>query len=81
MTWFTAILVFVIIWWLVFFMLLPMGASSYHETGTRVETGNAESAPLRPRIRLKALIATAAATLVTIPTWYLVDSGLLSFRP
>ena len=46
MTWFSAILVYVIVWWLVFFMSLPIGARSYHEAGEDVESGNVESAPM-----------------------------------
>ena len=81
MTWFSTILVYVVVWWLVFFMLLPVGARSFHEAGEDVQSGNVESAPLRPRIGRKALMATPLAALVTLLVWFLVDSGLLDFRP
>lgn len=80
MTWFSAVLVYVVVWWLVFFMSLPFGARSYHEAGEEVETGNAESAPLRPRIWLKAGVSTLIAAALTIAVYFLIDSGALSFR-
>ena len=80
MTWFSAVLVYVVVWWLVFFMSLPFGARSYHEAGEEVETGNAESAPLRPRIWLKAGASTLIAAALTIAVYFLIDSGALSFR-
>ena len=81
MTWFSAALVFVVVWWLVFFMTLPIGARSYHEAGEEVESGNVESAPMRPRLWLKAAVSTAIAVVLTTGIYFLIDSGLLSFRP
>ena len=81
MTWFSAILVYVIVWWLVFFMSLPIGARSYHEAGEDVESGNVESAPMRPRLWLKAGVSTVLAGALTAIVYFLIDSGALSFRP
>ncbi|MDC3347555.1 DUF1467 family protein [bacterium] len=81
MTWFSAALVFVVVWWLVFFMSLPIGARSYHEAGENVDVGNAPSAPMRPRIWMKAGISTLIAVVLTIGVYFLIDSGALSFRP
>jgi predicted secreted protein len=81
MTWFSAALVFVVVWWLVFFMSLPIGARSYHEAGENVDVGNASSAPMRPRIWMKAGISTLIAVVLTIGVYFLIDSGALSFRP
>ena len=80
MTWFSAVLVYVVVWWLVFFISLPFGARSYYEAGEEVETGNAESAPLRPRIWFKAGVSTLIAAALTIAVYFLIDSGALSFR-
>ena len=80
MTWFSAVLVYVVVWWLVFFMSLPFGARSCHEAGEEVETGNAESAPLRPRIWPKAGVSTLIAAALTVAVYFLIDSGALSYR-
>lgn len=79
MTWFSAALVFVVVWWLVFLMSLPMGAQSYHEAGEETELGNAPSAPMRPRLWLKAGASTVIAVVLTVGIYFLVDSGLLAF--
>ena len=73
MTWFSAILVYVIVWWLVFFMSLPIGARSYHEAGEDVESGNVESAPMRPRLWLKAGISTVIAAVLTVIIYFPVS--------
>lgn len=81
MTWFSAALVFVVVWWLVFFVSLPFGARSYHEAGEEVDVGNESSAPMRPRVWLKAGISTVIAVVLTVVVYFLIDSGALSFRP
>ncbi len=81
MTWFSGALIFIVVWWLIFFMLLPIGARSYHEAGETVEKGNAESAPIRPRLWLKVIAATSVALLMTVLIYFIIDFGALSFRP
>lgn len=48
------------IWWLVFFLLLPIGNRSQLEEGA-IEPGTVESAPINHNLRNKALGALAAA--------------------
>lgn len=55
---------FVIIWWLVLFMVLPVGVQTQREAGDEVVPGTAESAPARPRIGLKFAITTAATSVL-----------------
>ena len=81
MTWFSAVLVYVIVWWLVFFMSLPVGARSYYEAGEDVEVGNVSSAPMKPRLRTKAGVSTVIAAILTVVVYFLIDSGAVSFRP
>lgn len=81
MTWFSAVLVFVIVWWLVFFMSLPVGARSYHEAGEEVEVGNVPSAPMKPRLWTKAGVSTVIAAILTVVVYFLIDSGAVGFRP
>lgn len=81
MSWFSAALVFIVVWWLVFFVSLPFGARSFHEAGEEVNVGNASSAPIRPRIWLKAGISTVIAAVLTVVVYFLIDGGAFSFRP
>jgi predicted secreted protein len=77
MTWFAAGVVFVIVWWLVLFMVLPFGASPPDE----VEPGTAPSAPARPRMGLKIVVTTVIAAALTALIMWLIQSGLVQIRP
>lgn len=80
MTWYSGVLVYIILWWLVFFMSLPIGARSYHEAGETTESGNVESAPMKPRLWLKTGLSTLIAGVVWLAVWYLISSGAISLR-
>lgn len=77
MSWFTAGLTFVIVWWLVLFMVLPFGASPPEE----IQPGTAPSAPARPRMGLKILITTVIALALTAGIWLVTESGFIALRP
>ncbi len=75
-----AVVFFAIVWWLVFFTVLPWGVRTHGDEGTEVETGHASSAPLRPRLALKALVTTGI-TLVLLGVFALVvHYDLLGWR-
>lgn len=57
------IVVFVIIWWMVLFMVLPIGVQTQHEAG-EIEPGSAPSAPTAPRLLRKMLITTGIAAVL-----------------
>jgi predicted secreted protein len=80
MTWFSGIVVFVIIWWLVFFMALPVGVRSLDEAGIEVELGHAASAPVRPWFGLKAGVTTAISLVLWGVAYWVVEADLISFR-
>ena len=73
----SGVVVFVIIWWLVFFMVLPHGNAPPEV----VEKGHMDGAPARPRLWRKVLITTAATIVLMIGYYFLAESGLISFRP
>ena len=68
--------VFAITWWLVFFMALPFGVRTPDEP----EPGHAPSAPIRPRVALKAAITTAIAVGITGLAAAAVEYDVISFR-
>ncbi len=77
MSWFTAFVVFVIIWWLVFFAVLPFGtrpvAEADDQTGWR-------GAPERPRMGRKVLVTTLIALVLWGGAIVVIRSNWLSFR-
>ncbi len=55
-----AIVTFVIVWWLCFFIALPIGVRGQYESGSAAE-GTESAAPIDPMLKKKALWATLAA--------------------
>jgi predicted secreted protein len=72
-----AIVTFVMVWWLFFFMALPFGAAPDEAP----QAGTVESAPARPRLLLKAAVASVLAIGATWGIAWLMQSGLIDIRP
>jgi predicted secreted protein len=58
-----AIAIYVVIWWVVLFAMLPIGVRTQAEEG-EVSPGTPESAPHQPRLLPKMLATTVVASLV-----------------
>lgn len=78
MSFVSALAVYFVIWWLVWFAVLPWGVRTQGEAGT-VEPGSPESAPVKPQLAKKALITTALAAVVFALVYYLRGRGWLDF--
>ena len=76
MTWFSGFVVYVIIWWVVLFTVLPWGVRAPEEP----EPGHVPSAPARPRLVLKFTLTTAIASVLFAIAYYVIESDLVSFR-
>ncbi len=59
-----AIVIFVIVWWLCFFIVLPIGVRGQYEEEGVVE-GTEEGAPADPMLRKKAIWASIGAFVIT----------------
>jgi predicted secreted protein len=77
MSWFTTGIIYIIVWWLVLFLVLPFGAQPLDS----VQPGTAPSAPARPRIGLKMAITTVIAAVLTALVIWLLNSGMIQIRP
>ncbi len=77
MNWFTAFVLYVLIWWTALFAVLPLGTKPVAEpdsaTGWR-------GAPEKPQLLRKLLITTAVTTLIWAVAVCLIESNWLSFR-
>lgn len=76
MNWFTGAMVYVVLWWLVWFTLLPIGV----KTPDKAEPGHADSAPINPRLWIKAAAATLITGVLWGATYYAIASDWISFR-
>ena len=79
MDWVSGTTVFVVIWWLVLFMVLPWGIRAIGEAD--VAKGQAPSAPVKPRIATKMLITTGITMVLWGIAHMVISSGWISFRP
>ncbi|MCA1296939.1 DUF1467 family protein [Stappia indica] len=81
----SSIAIFFILWWVILFIVLPIGVVTQEEEGA-VVPGSDPSAPSRPNLIRKALLTTVLASAVFAGVyWLLVHSGLtlddFPFRP
>ena len=58
------IVLYVIIWWVVFFSVLPVGVQSDEEAGQETVPGTVSSAPVKHNLKIKALATTLIAAVV-----------------
>ena len=75
--WLGAGVIFVVVWWLILFMVLPFGARPPEQ----IEPGTSASAPAKPWLGLKFAVTTALALVVTAGILWLLQSGLIELRP
>ena len=78
---FTGIMLYVILWWLAFFAMLPVGVKTAEEAGEDVGEGHATSAPVKPSLVPKAIWASVIAAVIFTIYYFVQDSGLISIRP
>ena len=75
-----SIIVYVLIWWIVFSSLLPVGIQSKKEKFIEKIEGIDPGAPNNPKIAKKFLITTIITSIIFIVIYYLVESNLLNLR-
>ena len=68
------------IWWIVFFSVLPIGIKSKKEVFKEKIGGIDPGAPKNPKIGKKFLITTLITTLIFAVIYYLVQIDLLNLR-
>jgi predicted secreted protein len=76
MSWFTGVMAYVIIWWVVLFTVLPWG----NRPPETPEAGHATSAPAKPRLLIKFGVTTLVATMIFLMFVWLLQSDLISLR-
>ncbi len=69
----SAIAIYIIIWWLVLFMILPFGARSKIDSADVTE-GHDAGAPARPMM-WKKVLATTVVSLVVFGIFYFAYTG------
>lgn len=78
MGWISGTAVYIVIWWLVIFMVLPWGVRPVEQSD--IEKGHAASAPLRPHMLRKIVATTILSAIVWLIVYVVMESGAISFR-
>ncbi|HCK32261.1 MAG: hypothetical protein CMH32_03865 [Micavibrio sp.] len=73
---FTAIIVYLIIWWVVLFAVLPWGVKPPADH----QTGNVSSAPDTPDLKKKFIITSVIAAIFLALTILLINLDVIDFR-
>lgn len=66
---YSLVAIYFIIWWLVIFMILPIGIRTQAEEGD-VTLGTTPSAPMRPMLLKKAIITSIVSAILLFAFWY-----------
>lgn len=74
---FTLFAIYFIIWWVCFFVVLPIGNISHHEAGLEVTDGGDPGAPVVHNLKKKAIITTLIATVVFIIVMIIIHFNLI----
>ena len=74
-----SIVVFIILWWLILFMILPRNINSQQEKGRIIE-GTDPGAPSNPNIFKKLVLTTAIASLLFAIIFVLTYFNILNIR-
>ena len=69
-------LVYMIIWWIVIFTILPIGIKKQDE----VMKGHAEGAPKNPLILKKFIITSIIAFIIWLVVFYIIKEGIFAYQ-
>jgi predicted secreted protein len=74
------IIIFILVWWCVFFAVLPMGVKGRWESEADGVAGAEPGAPADPGLKRKAILTTMIAAVVSVIAALVIASGVIDFR-
>lgn len=79
MPWFSAIVLFIFIWFLTFLTVLPLRLKTQGESG-EIVPGTPSSAPANLNMRRKLVITSVVATILFVIVTWVILSGVISIE-
>ena len=64
--------IYVIVWWVVLFTVLPRGVVSHAEAGVEAPGGGDPASPVNPNLKRKFITTTWVSALIFAPFWIAV---------
>jgi predicted secreted protein len=77
---FLGIAIYIILWWLSFFVMLPIGAQSLHEADEATPPGVERGAPRVHKLKLKMLLAAGVAAVLWLFVAWAISVDLIGMR-
>ena len=62
----TLVAIYLVVWWVVLFAVLPLGAQSHHEAGIDLKDGGDPGAPVVHNLKRKLVTTTWVAVIVWV---------------
>jgi predicted secreted protein len=75
--WGTGTAIYIVLWWLVIFVVLPFGVRP--PNADEMEKGQEPGAPVKPMMWRKVAITTVITAVLWLIIYFIVMSGLISF--
>jgi predicted secreted protein len=75
-----SLIVYISIWWIVFFSILPLGIKSQDAKFSDELYGNDRGAPINPKIGKRFFITTLITSIIFLIIYYLVSQNYLNLR-
>lgn len=75
--WGTGTAIYIVLWWLVIFVVLPFGVRP--PNADEMENGQEPGAPVKPMMWRKVAITTVITAVLWLIIYFIVMSGLISF--
>lgn len=69
----TAFFIYLLVWWVVIFTMLPLGIERHDEAGKGFDAG----APKHANIKKKMILTTIISAVIVALIWLLVDLGVI----
>lgn len=74
------VIIYILIWWCVFFAVLPLGVRGRWESEADGVAGADPGAPARPDLKRKAILASIISAGLWIVVAAVIVSGIIDFR-
>ena len=74
----TGIAIYLTLWWVVLFAVLPIGVVSHAEAGIDKGDGGDPGAPVDPKLKRKFFTTTWVSALLFVILWAVIRFGLIT---
>jgi predicted secreted protein len=76
-----AVAIYILLWWMAFFAMLPIGAQSFVEADQPTDAGVERAAPMVHNLKKKAWWAAVAAAVLWIGVFVAIQFDVFGVRP